>query len=142
VDTERGVEQKGEVVSTFIRILIGLFLIAHGIVHPLLAIIPEPGTESTTIGEFWTRSWLLGEGRGVKIAIYVLSGLAALVFLLAGLSFMGIIVPQAWWRTLWLAGAAFSLVLLIVFWHKDWQYGVAIDVALLILPFVVTLNPA
>jgi len=71
----------------------------------------------------------------------VLSGVAAFIFLLAGLSFVGVIVPQAWWRALWLAGAAFSLVLLIVFWHKDWQYGVIINVALLILPFVVTLDP-
>jgi hypothetical protein len=77
----------------------------------------------------------------VKIAIYVLSSLAALVFLLAGLSFLGIIVPQAWWRTLWLAGAAFSLALLIVFWHKEFWYGIAINAALLVLPFVVNLSP-
>lgn len=123
-------------MSTAARLFIGIFIVLHGMVHPIMAGVPQPAEKQTddnppVIGGFWTESWLLGDGPVVKGAIYVLATLVALVFLAAGIGFMG---PQAWAEPALLAGIGMSLVLLVVFWNNWLVLGIVIDLALLAIP--------
>jgi DNA-binding transcriptional LysR family regulator len=116
-------------VSTPLRILAGIFVILHGLVHPLLAVIPPPKEEHTdehpaTMGSFWTKSWLFGEGPKAKIVLYALSALAALALLVAGITFIAL---ASWAKAAWLGGAGLSLLVLLVYWKKDFVYGIGID---------------
>ncbi len=58
--------------------LIGIFLILHGLVLPIMALVPSDKVENAPVGSFWTESWLLGTGPEVKLAIYILSAVEAL----------------------------------------------------------------
>ena len=128
-------------MSNTLRVVIGLVVIAHGLTHPILSIIPDSQTEGAPVGTFWNKSWLLGEKPFVKSVIYGLSGLAALLLLFAGLSFMGFLVPVAWWRTLWITGAGVSGLLLIAFWHPWFFVGLIIDIVILGLLFLSKFSP-
>lgn len=124
-------------MSTSIRLLIGIFVILHGLVHPIMAVVPQPIEEQTDdnpaeLGGFWTRSWLLGDGPNVKAAIYVTSALTALVLFAAGIGFLG---PQPWTKTAWLAGAMISLASLVVFWNIYLVVGIIIDVLMILAVF-------
>ena len=124
-------------MNTLMRTAIGIFIILHGLVHPIMAVVPQPMEEQTAsappvFGGFWTTSWLLGDGPTVKTLIYVLSALVALVLIAAGIGFIG---SQPWTEIAWLAGTVLSLLLIIVFWNNWLVVGVAIDLALLAVPF-------
>ena len=126
-------------MNTLMRIIIGIFITLHGLVHPIMAMVPQPMEEQTgarpVFGGFWTTSWLLGEGPTIKTLIYILSALVALVLIAAGLGFIG---KQPWTEMAWLAGTVLSLLLLIIFWNNWLVVGTLIDLALLAVPFVTT----
>jgi hypothetical protein len=128
-------------MNTFLRVVIGFIVIAHGLVHPLLAVIPDDKVEGAPAGSMWTKSWLFGEGRTAKTLLYVLTGVTALMLLLAGLSFMGFILPVEWWRTLWIIGAGASSLVLVVFWHPRFYWGLIIDAVMLGLIFFTSFSP-
>jgi hypothetical protein len=120
-------------MSTSTRLFIGIFIILHGLVHPIMAFVPQPMEEQSddnppVIGGFWTESWLLGDGTTVKSAIYTLAVLTTAVFLVTGIGFMG---SQTWAKPALLAGIGLSLLLLIVFWNVWLTLGIVIDLALL-----------
>jgi len=124
-------------MTTPVRVLIGVFIVLHGLVHPIMALVPQPAEEQSdekppVVGGFWTESWLLGDGPSVKVALYVFSSLAALVLFVAGIGFLG---PQSWAKTAWLAGAGLSLVVLVVFWDIYFVVGIVIDVLMLIAAY-------
>ncbi len=123
------------------NILIALFIIAHGLVHPILALVPAPDSDPAVVGGFWAKSRLLGDGPTVKMLIYAGSVLACILLVFAGLSLMGWIIPQSWFHTLGVMSAAVSLLVLVVFWHGWFIVGIAIDVALLILLLAANWNP-
>lgn len=119
------------------RLLIGIFIILHGLVHPIMAVVPQPVEEQTddnpaTLGGFWTGSWLLGDGPHVKFAIYALATLTALVLFAAGIGFVG---PQSWAQAAWLAGAGLSLTVLVVFWNTYLVVGIIIDAVMMLAVF-------
>lgn len=116
-------------MSTSARIFIGIFIILHGLVHPIMALVPQPAEEQSdtnppVVGGFWTTSWLLGKSPAVKGTIYTLAALTALALSVAGIGFMGM---QSWARMVWGAGAGLSLLLLVVFWDIYFIVGVVID---------------
>jgi hypothetical protein len=126
-------------MSTPLRILIGIIIILHGLVHPLLAVIPPPGKENTeenpaVMGSYWTRSWLFGKGARAKQLLYALAALAALALLVAGIGFM--VGPPPWGKAAWLAGAGLSLLVLAVFWKRDFVFGIAIDALMVAIVFL------
>jgi hypothetical protein len=131
----------GKIMSTFLRLVIGFIVVAHGLVHPLLAVIPDDKVEYAPAGSMWTSSWLFGEGRTAKTLLYVLTGITAFILMLAGLSFIGFIVPQSWWQTLWVAGAGVSSLVLIIFWHPRFYWGLIIDAVILGLIFFTSFSP-
>ena len=52
-----------------LRAAIALILTAHGLVHPILAIVPDNEKENAQVGSFWNTSWMLGQSPFVKQAM-------------------------------------------------------------------------
>jgi hypothetical protein len=118
------------------NLLIGAFLAAHGLIH-LSFISPAPAR--TAGGPEWpfetTRSWLVtGLGldpAAVRAIATALVAISVALLVAAGLATVGWLVPAEWWPILAVAGAATSLVTLVLFFHPWLMLGVAIDMALL-----------
>jgi len=102
----------------------------HGLVLPIMAVVPAPDADPPVMGGFWTKSWLFGSGQPVKSAIYAVSVLSALVLIAAGLNLLGFL-PAAWSRGLWIGGAALSLLAILVFWNNWLVVGVIINLAMI-----------
>ena len=121
------------------KILIALFLIAHGFVHAGLAAAPDPNAAEEKPGAFFTspeRSWLLSSlglrPTAVRWIGLTLVALATLGFVLAGLGVFGVPGLNEIWRTLAVASSVVSLLLLILFWHLWLIVGVLIDIVILV----------
>lgn len=116
------------------KLLLGILIFAHGLVHIPMPLIP--GTD----GRLGT--WLMDPGRvwivrtlGVTEAAMRQVGttlmiLATVAFLIAGLAYFGWIVPAGWWRPAAITAAAVSLTFLGLFWHPWLWVGAALDVAI------------
>lgn len=118
------------------KLILALFLAAHGLIHGSFI---SPAPARTADGPEWpfelTRSWLV---TGLQLdpalvrpfgAGLALTATALLV--LAGMATAGWLVPTSWWTGLAVAGAATSLVTLLLFFHPWLVLGVLIDVVLL-----------
>ena len=99
-----------------LRFLFGAFIVLHGLVH-LLYVGQSWRLFELRPGMVWPDgSWafsrLLGEG--------ATRSLAGISFVLAAIGFaaggIGILVGQAWWRTLVVGSAAFSTLMVLFFW--------------------------
>ena len=122
-----------------IRILIGIFLIAHGLVHSGLAAAPIPNDSNSKPGAFFTdptRSWLLSRiglnTSAIRITGIVLVALATLSFITAGLGILGVFGLESIWRAMTVVSAGLSLLLLVVFWHPWLFVGVLLNIGILI----------
>jgi hypothetical protein len=122
-----------------VKILIALFLIAHGLVHAGIAAGPIPDDPDSKPGAFFTspeRSWLLPKvglsAAATKWIGLILVALATLGFVLAGLGVFGVPGLDEIWRTLAVVSAVMSLLLLILFWHLWLIAGVLLDIGILI----------
>jgi hypothetical protein len=122
-----------------LRIIFGIFIIAHGLVHSGLAAAPVPNDPASKPGTFFaapTRSRLLSRmGMGdvsIRMVGLTLVGLATLIFLLAGMGILGVSGLQVIWQTLAIVAAALSLLLLGLFWHSWLVVGVVIDLGILV----------
>jgi len=121
------------------RILFGIFIVLHGLVHlwyvTLSQRLVEFQPEMGWTGESWLFSPLLGDAATRWLAT-VLYGLATLGFVMGGI---GIFAQQAWWRPLVIGSAAFSAVIILLFWDgglhmlvEKGLIGFLINVALLV----------
>ncbi len=114
------------------------FLLLHGLVHGILALVPNPNAPEEGVGTFFSGrigSWLL-TGLGLsestsKTIASVLAVIATIGFVTVGLALFGILIPIDWWRTLAAASAAVSLLLVVTFWHPYLIVGFLIDVAVI-----------
>lgn len=120
------------------KILIALFLIAHGLVHAGLAAAPDPKDPDEKAGAFFTsakRSWLLPKLGLSPITIrwigIGLVSLSTIGFVLAGLGVFGVPGLDTIWRTIAIISTGISLLLLILFWHRWLIVGVLIDLLIL-----------
>jgi hypothetical protein len=112
-------------VASVIRILFGLLLVAHGLVHLIFL--------AGDVAEFTLEdSWVLPES-GERRAGLVLLVSATGAFTLAGLAVWGVPGLAGIWPTLTIIAAGISLSLLFAFWNSQMVYGVAIDLALIIV---------
>ena len=121
------------------KIIIALFLIAHGLVHAGLAAAPNPNDTEAKPGAFFTspeRSWLLPQlglnAAAVQWIGIILVAVATLGFVLAGLGVFGVPGLAEIWRTMAVISAAVSLLLLVLFWHPWIIVGALIDIGILI----------
>lgn len=118
-----------------VKTIVALFLILHGLVHAILAMVPNPEAPGSDFATFFSRSWLLGNlglpESAVRIIALILAAIATIGFVAAGLGLLGILVPFAWWRPLAMASAAVSLLFLVIYWNSYLIIGVAIDILIL-----------
>lgn len=104
-----------------LRILFGIFIVLHGLVHlwyvTLSRRLVEFQPEMGWTGQSWLFSRLLGDGATRWLAT-VLYGLAALGFVVGGI---GIFAQQTWWRPVVTGSAAFSAAIILLFWDGGLQ---------------------
>ena len=106
----------------FLRILIGVLLVLHGVIHGILAVIPNPDAAKPVAATFfseWARSWLQSglSGRALQTIAIALAVIAGVGFFAAGLAMFDFFLPHDWWRALAIASSAVSLVLCMLFWN-------------------------
>jgi len=114
-------------MNTVIRIVAGLLLIAHGLVH-LLYLTPE--AEDKKYPFTLRESWLVPETARRPVAIILIAG-TIVFFALLGLAVWGVPVLSGAWPALALAAALTSLALLVAFWDVQLITGVIIDLGLI-----------
>ena len=122
-----------------LKTILSIFIIAHGLVHGILAAAPDPADPTAKPGTFFTaveRSWLLPQLGLNAVTIHrigiVLVVLSTLGFVLAGLGIWGVAGLSSIWRAIAIVSASISLLLLVLFWHSWLPIGVMIDIATLV----------
>ena len=125
-----------------LRILLGIFVILHGLVH-LLYFGQSARYFELQPGMVWPDgSWLfsklLEEGSARTLASASLV-LAAIGFVLAGI---GIFAGRSWWHPVLVGSAVFSSFIFILFWDGGMQQlankggvGILINLAILVALF-------
>jgi uncharacterized membrane protein YphA (DoxX/SURF4 family) len=125
-----------------LRILFGIFIILHGLVH-LLYFGQSARYFELQPGMVWPDgSWLIsklpGEG-GTRTLASILLVLAAIGFVAAGI---GVFAGQSWWHPVLAGAAVFSSVIFILFWNGTAQrldnqggVGILINLAILVALF-------
>lgn len=108
-----------------LRTLFGVFIILHGLVHlwpfvlsrGLVEFKPEMGWT----GESWLLTGIIGDSatRHLASIVYVL---ATVMFVASG---VGLFARAQWWRSLMLASAVFSALVILTFW--DGRAGLLVE---------------
>ena len=131
-----------------LRFIIGVFIVLHGLVH-LLYFGQSWRLFELQPGMVWPEgSWafskLLGD-EATRILASISCVLAAIGFVAGG---TGILVRQAWWRPVVVGSAAFSAVILILFWDGKMQkladkgeIGLLINIAVLVAVLILRWPP-
>lgn len=114
-------------LTTRFRVVLGLFLVAHGLVH-VMYVVPEPAREQG--GLEWPfhldRSWALsGLGGDVVRSI----GILLMVLTIAAFAVAGValLADLGWWSEAAIVAAASSTALLALFFHPMLVLGLAIN---------------
>jgi hypothetical protein len=104
-----------------IRILFGVFLVLHGLIHLLYfgqnARFFELRPGMVWPDGSWAFSRLLGDGTTRMLASVFLI-LAAFAFVAGG---AGVLLRQPWWRSAAVGAAVFSTVIYLLFWDGAWR---------------------
>lgn len=112
------------------RLILGLFFIAHGLIHAAMWLPPLPqGGDGVPFDP--KHSWLLNGLVGadpVRVLSIVLAAVAAAGFVLGGTGLLG---HQGWWRPLVVAAALVSLVLNALYFHPWLSVGLGLEMAIL-----------
>jgi len=131
-----------------LKTILGILIMAHGLVHTILAVAPNPADTDAKPGAFFTtteRSWIFTQlnlpSSAVQWIGILLVSLSTLGFLLAGLGILGVPGLGDIWRTVAIFSAVISLVLLILFWHPWLPVGVLIDIGALVALLVLNWPP-
>lgn len=109
-------------VVVVLRVVVGVLLLAHGLVH-LLYLAPDVSQFSLE------RSWLVPEAAR-RPAAYVLTGTIIVAFVLVALCVWGVPGLGAAWPVLTLVAAALSTLLLVLFWNRQLVFGVVVNAVL------------
>jgi len=108
-----------------IRVVTGVLLLAHGLVHLLYLAqdVPEFSIQD---------SWLVPESARRPVALALIAATIA-AFAVLALAVWGVPGLSAAWPILAIVASTFSLVLLVAFWDTRVMLGVVIDIALITL---------
>jgi hypothetical protein len=123
-----------------LRTLFGIFVLLHGLVHLWYVVLSQQLVEFQAemgwTGESWLFTSLFGTTSTRRLAT-LLYALAAVGFVVGGI---GLLARQEWWRPTIIGSAAFSAVIVVLFWDGGMQkivekglLGFVISAALLIL---------
>ena len=111
-----------------VRIVAGILLLAHGLVH-LLYLVPD-------VSEFSTQgSWLVPEAARQPVARVLIAATIVASAALA-LAVWGAPGLATAWPVLAVLAGAISLVLIVAYWDARLMLGLAIDCALITLAVV------
>ena len=111
-------------MEVVLRVVVGVLLVAHGLVH-LLYLTPD-------VPEFsLDRSWLVPE-TGRRPVAYVLMAATVLAFVLVALCVWQVPGLTSAWPVLTVVAAALSTLLLALFWSGQLVIGLAINVLLVV----------
>ncbi len=116
-------------MSGFVRVLAGLFLLAHGLVF-LLYLVKEPDDPKWPFT--FAKSWIIPEAsrRPVGVTLMVIT---AVLFALLALAVWGVPGLASTWPVLAIAASATSTILLVAFWQTQLILGVLIAIALVVV---------
>jgi hypothetical protein len=116
-------------MTVLLRITVGFFLVAHGLVHLLYLVAKEddPSWPFTL-----DKSWLVPGAVRRPVGIGVLAATVA-AFALLGLAVWGVPGLSGAWPLIAIASAVLSLGLLATFWNSHLFLGIGIDAALIVL---------
>ena len=108
-----------------IRVVTGVLLLTHGLVHLLYVAqdVPEFSIQD---------SWLVPDPARRPVALALIAATIA-AFAVLALAVWGVPGLSAAWPILAIVASAFSLVLLVAFWDTRVTLGVIIDLALITL---------
>lgn len=111
-----------------LRGLMGLLLVAHGLVHLLYlaAEVPEFSTE---------KSWLVPKAWRRPVAI-TLIGATVVGFALLGLAVWGVPGLRDVWPVLAIAASSVSALLMVAFFHPRLLLGLTIDTAIIAVAII------
>lgn len=112
----------------FIQIVLGLLLVAHGLVH-LMWFVPndDPAWPFSL-----DRSWLPSEASRRTVGTALIA-LVVAAFALLGPAVWGVPGLVSIWPALTIVGAVASAAILVIFWNRQLVLGVVIDVALVVV---------
>jgi hypothetical protein len=108
-----------------VRVVAGVLLLAHGLVHLLYL---APGVPEFSID----RSWLLPAPARRPVALALMAATAA-AFTLAALAVWGVPGLSSLWPALTVMACLLSMALLAAFWDTMLVIGIGIDLALLVI---------
>ncbi|WP_107772098.1 hypothetical protein [Nocardioides sediminis] len=115
-------------MEIMVRIVLGLVLVAHGLVH-LLWFAPNDDPA-------WPfrvdRSWVVPEAIRRPVAVVLIAAVVA-GFALLGLAVWGVPGLASTWPALAVGAALVSLATLVLFFDRQLLVGVAIDVLLIVI---------
>jgi hypothetical protein len=115
------------------QIVVGVFLIAHGLVHWVYA-APQPNMPGAEPWSFLTQRWLVTRtGLDQMTALKLGIALISLVTIGFGVSGIGLLTSQDWWRLAAIASSAVSLLLLALFWYKWMIAGPILNTGIILL---------
>jgi hypothetical protein len=113
-----------------VRLGVGLFLIAHGLVH-LLYLRPRPEDDPRypfVPEDRWFARTLGLHSSAAKVVAGTLAVACAIALAISGVA---LLASADLWEPAAVVGSAISLVLMLLFFHRWLLIGVAIDVAIL-----------
>jgi hypothetical protein len=125
------------------KILIAGLLIAHGFIvasQSSGSFNPVGGLKNPSWLNWWPanlgQSWLLSQ-LGIERTMVARSGgvlwlVAGIALMAAGLGVLGLVVPSTWWRSLALAGAVVTLLMLAIYLHPFYGIGIGASIVLLV----------
>jgi uncharacterized membrane protein YphA (DoxX/SURF4 family) len=106
-----------------LRVLLGVFFIAHGLVH---VAIWAPKYDPEKVPFDASHSWLLGDRRPLA---RVLAYSAAAILVVAG----NLLLAQGgWWRPTVVVGLTVSTVLLLLYFNRWYLFILAVNIALIV----------
>jgi hypothetical protein len=122
----------------FLRIVVGVLLLLHGVIHAIMAVVPNTKDAEPAVATFFSGSagaWLTSRlsGSTLKIIAVVLAIAAAIGFFLAGLAMFDRLVPHAWWRTLAIVSSVVSLFLCALFWNRYLIAGPVVALGIIVV---------
>jgi hypothetical protein len=100
-----------------VRVLLGGFVVAHGLVTAAIWATPAKGGEPFRA----THSWVLGDARSLAVALALV---AAIGFVVAGVGFLA---HQDWWGVFGIGAGAVALVLMGLYFNPWLLAGIAIS---------------
>lgn len=116
------------------KLLFGLFLIIHGLIHG--AYLTADYVKDSAYPFSVDKSWLITKyginAVLIKPMVFGLVLLSLVGFILAGFSYLGWVVPRDWFSQIVIFSSFASLILMFVTWNNYFIVGALIDVAIII----------